>query len=470
MVETQLPLAPALEWRDKDWRDDEGELLPAIVDIVCGMLREGDAESLKTLVSDAHEADLGALLAQLEPDDRNRLVELLGADFDFTALTEVDETIRVEILEEMEPEQVAEGIADLETDDAVAILEDLDEEDRSEILDKLPASDRFALRRAFDYPEGSAGRRMKDEFIAVPPFWTVGQVIDHLRESADLPDDFTEIFVVDPGFHLQGHIRLDRLLRTQRPIAVTDILEEETRTVTASEDQEDAALMFERYNLLSAPVVDDGNRLVGVLTVDDIVDVIEEEADADIKQLGGVKADEEISDNVWTTAKGRFRWLFINLITAFLATTVLKSFEVQLAEMVALAVLAPIVASQGGNAATQTMTVAVRALATRELGPRNAFRIVRREVAVGFLNGIAFAIITGTVASFWFTNANIGVVIGLALICNLVAGSLGGVLIPLVLDRLKVDPAISSGPFVTTVTDVTGFLSFLSIATWWFKL
>ncbi|MCZ8315116.1 magnesium transporter [Phreatobacter sp.] len=470
MVETQPPLARALEWRDRDWRDDEGELLPAVVDVVCAMLVEGDAESLKTLVSEAHEADVGALLAQLDPDDRNRLVELLGADFDFTALTEVDETIRVEILEEMEPEQVAEGIAELETDDAVAILEDLDEAERSEILDKLPASDRFALRRAFDYPEGSAGRRMKDEFIAVPPFWTVGQVIDHLRDSADLPEDFTEIFVVDPGYHIQGHVRLDRLLRAQRPVAVTDILEEETRTVTASEDQEDVAFMFERYNLLSAPVVDEGNRLVGVLTVDDIVDVIEEEADADIKQLGGVKADEEISDSVWTTAKGRFRWLFINLITAFLATTVLKSFEVQLAEMVALAVLAPIVASQGGNAATQTMTVAVRALATRELGPRNAFRIVRREVAVGFLNGIAFALITGAVASFWFTNANIGVVIGLALVCNLVAGSLGGVLIPLLLDRLRVDPAISSGPFVTTVTDVTGFLSFLTIATWWFKL
>jgi len=470
MVETQPPLVGALAWRDKDWRDDEGELLPDVVEAVCSLLATEDAEGLKTLVSDAHEADLGALLAQLDPDDRNRLVELLGADFDFTALTEVDETIRVEILEEMEPEQVAEGIAELETDDAVAILEDLDEEDRSEILDRLPAGDRFALRRAFDYPEGSAGRRMKDEFIAVPPFWTVGQVIDHLRESADLPDDFTEIFVVDPGYHLQGHVRLDRLLRTQRPVAVTDILEEETRTVTATEDQEDAALMFERYNLLSAPVVDDGNRLVGVLTVDDIVDVIEEEADADIKQLGGVKADEEISDDVWTTAKGRFRWLFINLITAFLATTVLKSFEVQLAEMVALAVLAPIVASQGGNAATQTMTVAVRALATRELGPRNALRIVRREVLVGLLNGIAFAVITGTVASFWFTNANIGVVIGLALICNLVAGSLGGVLIPLALDRMKVDPAISSGPFVTTVTDVTGFLSFLTIATWWFRL
>jgi magnesium transporter len=470
MAETTSPAAMAEDWREKDWRDEDGELLPAVVDLVQTILRADDGDSLKSLVSEAHEADLGALLAQLDAEDRSRVVSLLGADFDFNALNEVDETIRAEILEDMAPSTVAEGIATLETDDAVAILEDLDEDERSAILDKLSPADSFALRRAFDYPEGSAGRRMKDEFIAVPPFWTVGQVIDHLREAADLPDDFTEIFIVDPGFHLQGHIRLDRLLRAKRPVVVTEILEEETHTVDASEDQEDAALLFERYNLLSAPVVDEVNRLVGVLTVDDIVDVIEEEADEDIKALGGVKADEEISDSVWTTAKSRFRWLLINLVTAFLATTVLKSFEHQLEAMVALAILAPIVASQGGSAATQTMTVAVRALATRELGPRNAWRIVRREVSVGLFNGIAFALITGTVASFWFTNAGIGVVIGLALICNLVAGSLGGVLVPLALDRMKVDPAISSGPFVTTVTDVTGFFSFLMIASWWFRI
>ncbi|MDP2803984.1 MAG: magnesium transporter [Phreatobacter sp.] len=470
MAVTTSPAAMAEEWRDKDWRDEDGELLPAVVSLVQSILRADDRDSLKSLVSEAHEADLGALLVQLDAEDRSRVVSLLGAAFDFNALNEVDETIRDEILEDMAPAAVAEGISTLETDDAVAILEDLDEDDRTAILDELSAADSFALRRALDYPEGSAGRRMKDEFIAVPPFWTVGQVIDHLREAADLPDDFTEVFVVDPGFHLQGHIRLDRLLRTKRPVLVTDILEEEMHTVGALEDQEDAALLFERYNLLSAPVVDEANRLVGVLTVDDIVDVIEEEADEDIKALGGVKADEEISDSVWTTAKSRFRWLLINLVTAFLATTVLKSFEHQLETMVALAILAPIVASQGGSAATQTMTVAVRALATRALGPRNAWRIVRREVLVGLFNGVAFALITGTVASFWFTNAGIGMVIGLALVCNLVAGSLGGVLVPLALDRMKVDPAIASGPFVTTVTDVTGFFSFLMIATWWFRL
>lgn len=471
MADTVSPgTSGPVDWREEDWRDDEGELRPEVVEQVGRLIEAGDRESLAALVAEAHESDMGALIAQLEADDRLKLVELLGADFDFTALTEVDETIRVELLEEMEPAQVAEGIAELETDDAVTLLADLDEKERSEILERMPEIDRFALKRALDYPEGSAGRRMKDDFIAVAPFWTVGQVIDHLRESDELPDDFTEIFIIDPAYRLLGHVRLDRLLRTKRPVVVTDIMEEEMRTVLASEDQEDVALMFERYNLLSAPVLDEAGRLVGVLTVDDIVDVIEEEADADIKALGGVKADEEISDSVWTTAKGRFRWLLINLVTAFAATTVLKSFENQLEAMVALAVLAPIVASQGGSGATQTMTVAVRALATRDLGHHNATRVIRREAMVGLINGCLFAVITGSVASFWFTNANIGLVIGLALICNLVAGSLGGVLIPLTLDRFRVDPAIASGPFVTTVTDVTGFFVFLTIASWWFRL
>jgi magnesium transporter len=465
MAESSAPFHHAA-----DWRDDEGELKTELVQAVADAVEAGDAARLKDLVGEAHEADMGDLIAQLPSDERTRLVELLGADFDFNALIEVDDAIRVEILEDLSAEQVAEGVAELDSDDAVALLEDLTEEDRSEILDKLTPIDRVALKRAFDYPEDSAGRRMKDDFIAVPPFWTVGNVIDHLREADDLPDDFTEIFVVDPGYHLQGHVRLDRILRTKRGVPVTEVMEEDVRTVAADEDQHDVALMFERYNLLSAAVVDEANRLVGVLTVDDIVDVIEEEADAEIKALGGVKADEEISDSVWTTAKGRFGWLFINLITAFIASTVLKSFEVELEKMVALAVLAPIVASQGGNAATQTMTVAVRALATHEMGPHNALRIIIREVLAGLLNGLAFAVITGVIAGFWFGILDLGLVIGLAMICNLVAGAMGGILIPLALDRLNADPAVSSGPFVTTVTDVTGFLAFLGIATWWFKI
>lgn len=461
---------PTLAAMDDDWRDADGALRADVVEAVSAAIAAGDGARLKALAGEAHEADMGALLAQLDADERPKLINLLGDDFDFAALTEVDEAIRVGIIEDMAPEKVAEGVAELDSDDAVYILEDLDEDDRTEILDRLPPIDRVALKRALDYPDESAGRRMKDDFIAAPPFWTVGQVIDHLREAQDLPDDFTEIFVVDPGYHLLGHIRLDRLLRAKRPVVVTAIMEEDVRTVAATQDQHDVKMMFERYNLISAAVVDEANRLVGVLTVDDVVDVIEEEADAEIKALGGVKADAELSDNAWTTARGRFGWLFVNLITAFIASTVLKSFETQLETMVALAVLAPIVASQGGNAATQTMTVAVRALATHELGAHNALRIIGREALAGLINGVAFAVITGVIAGLWFSTLDLGIVIGLAMICNLVAGALGGILIPLTLDRLNADPAVSSGPFVTTVTDVVGFLAFLFIATWWFRI
>ena len=263
---------------------------------------------------------------------------------------------------------------------------------------------------------------------------------------------------------------LDRLLRTKRPVPIADLMDPDRRRVRATEDQEEVARMFERYNLVAAPVVDEGERLVGVMTFDDIVDVIEEEAEEDIKALGGVGRDEELSDSVWTIAKSRFNWLLINLATAFLASSVLGLFEGQLQQMVALAVLAPIVASQGGNATTQTMTIAVRALATRELVDANAWRVVLRELAVGLVNGLAFAVITGVAAVVWFKIPGLGVVIGLAMICNLLAAAMGGILIPLTLYRLGKDPAVASSPFVTTVTDVVGFFSFLGIATLWFGL
>jgi magnesium transporter len=291
-----------------------------------------------------------------------------------------------------------------------------------------------------------------------------------MRETADLPETFHEIYVVDPAYHLIGAVPLDRLLRTKRPTAITQITSEDRRRVRATDDQEDVAQLFRRYNLVSAPVVDDSGRLVGVITVDDVVDVIDEEADEDLKALGGVKGDEELSDTVWTITKSRFAWLFLNLVTAFVASSVLGLFEGQLQKMVALAVLAPIVASQGGNAATQTMTVAVRALATQELIRSNVWRIVFREVGVGLANGVGFAIITGLAAGLWFQNMGLGIVIGLAMIVNLVAGALGGILIPVMLDKFDADPAVSSGVFVTTVTDVVGFFAFLGIATLWFGL
>ncbi|MCC8970272.1 magnesium transporter [Bradyrhizobium brasilense] len=451
-------------------RDEEGELRGEFVAAISRAIHAADRPLLCEVVAELHEADLGDLIAALEPVDRVTLVEITGTDFDFSALNEVDETVREEILEELEPETVAEGVRELESDDAVELLESLDEEDQEEILEKLPAAEREDIERSLLYPENSAGRRMQTEFIAVPPDWNVGQAIDYMRDTPDLPDRFYEIYVVDADKHLLGAVPLDVLLRTRRPVPVKDLIDEDRRRVSALEDQEEVARMFGKYNLVAAPVVDTIDRLVGVITIDDVVDVIEEEADEDLKALGGVTSDEELSDTVWTIARGRFNWLLVNLATAFLASSVLGLFEGQLEKMVALAVLAPIVASQGGNAATQTMTVAVRALATRELGPYNAMRVVLRETMVGLVNGIAFAVITGVAAVAWFKIPGLGIVIGLAIICNLVAGALGGILIPMVLERVRADPAVASGTFVTTVTDVVGFFSFLGIATLWFGL
>jgi magnesium transporter len=311
---------------------------------------------------------------------------------------------------------------------------------------------------------------MQTEFIAVPPTWNVGQAIDYMRETLELPDRFFELYVTDEDGRFRGAVPLDRLLRSKRPVAVSDLMEPERRRIRADEDQEEVARMFQRYDLVAAPVVDADDRLVGIITFDDVADVIEEEAEEDIHALGGITRDEELSDSVWTIARGRFNWLLVNLATAFLASSVLGLFEGQLQKMVALAVLAPIVASQGGNATTQTMTVAVRALATRDLSDTNAWRVILRELMVGLLNGIAFAVITGVAAYAWFKVPGLGFVIGLAMICNLIAAALGGILIPLALYRLKIDPAVASSPFVTTVTDVVGFFSFLSIASIWFGL
>jgi magnesium transporter len=451
-------------------RDEDGEIRPEFVEEISRCIKAQDAKFLREVVAELHEADLGDLIAALDAEDRVSLVELTGTDFDFSALNEVDDTVREEILEELEPETVAEGVRELESDDAVELLEGLDEEDQEEILEKLPPSEREEIERSLDYPEGSAGRRMQTDVITVPPHWTVGQAIDYMRETPDLPDRFYEIYVVDPNKRWRGAVPLDVLLRARRPVPLTDLIEEDRRRVMVEDDQEEVARMFGKYNLVAAPVVDAQDRLVGVITIDDVVDVIEEEADEEIKALGGVTSDEELSDNFWTIAKGRFNWLLINLATAFLASSVLGLFEGQLEKMVALAVLAPIVASQGGNAATQTMTVAVRALATRELVTANALRVVVRELLVGLVNGIGFAIITGVVAFAWFKIPGLGIVIGLAMVCNLVAGALGGILIPMVLEKARADPAVASGTFVTTVTDVVGFFSFLGIATLWFGL
>ncbi len=467
---TPLPKPEGPETESLVFRDEEGELNPEFLAAAADAIEASDTERLQQLVEDFHESDLGDLLEALAPEHRPRLIELLGSAFDFTALTEVDEAVREEILEELETSTVAEGVRELDSDDAVTILESLAEDEKAEVLDQLPAMERVALQRSLEYPEDSAGRRMQTEFIAVPPFWTVGQTIDFMRDTPDLPETFYEIFVIDPAGHLLGAVALDRLLRSKRPITIQEIMDDEPDRVEATQHQEEVARLFERYNLVSAAVVDETNRLVGVILVDDIVDVLEEEADADIKQLGGVNAEEELSDTIFFIHRSRFPWLFANMCTAFLAAGVIRIFEGSLQRMVALAILMPIVASMGGNAGTQTMTVAVRALATRELGRANAWRIIIREAAVGLLNGLVFAVIMGGLAALWFQSVEIGFVIGLALITVLIFAALGGIFVPLGLNRLGVDPAVSSGPFVTTITDIVGFFSFLGIATLWFHL
>ncbi|RME94841.1 MAG: magnesium transporter [Alphaproteobacteria bacterium] len=447
-------------------RDEEGALDSEFVSLVIAAIEDRDKRRLKTLCGDLHDADLADLIESLRPEQRSFLIDALGKALSPAALSELEEPVRDQVLESMPTAEVARAVRKLDVDDAVYLLEDLDEEEQEEILAKLPKEERIALERSLEYPEDSAGRLMQTAFIAVPPFWTVGQTIDYLREDDDLPNSFSEIYVVDADYHLLGAVPLDRLLRTKRPVKIEAITEKEIHPIEAEMDQEETARIFERYNLLSAPVVDENGRIVGVIMVDDIVDVIQEEAEEDIHRLGGV-GDESVTDSVWRITRGRFVWLLVNLGTALLASWVISLFDATIQQMVALAVLMPVVASMGGNAATQTMTVAVRALATRELGAVNMMRVIFRECAVGFLNGLLFALIMGVVAYFWFGSDQLGLVIAVAMVINMFVAGLSGILIPVILDHADIDPAIASGVFVTTVTDVIGFFAFLGLASIW---
>ncbi|MBU0582312.1 MAG: magnesium transporter [Alphaproteobacteria bacterium] len=445
---------------------EDGVILATFLAHVGAAIADRDILVLKQDVGDLHQSELGDLLEALLPEQRRALVELLGKDFDFSSLTEVDEAIRLDIVDNLPNEQIAQAVQELDSDDAVYILEDLDQEDQDEILAQLPFTERIRLRRSLAYPEESAGRRMQTEFVAVPPFWTVGQTIDYMREDNNLPERFSQIFVIDPTFKLLGAIDLDQVLRAKRTVKIEDIMHETRHAIPATMDQEEAAREFEQYDLLSAAVVDENERLVGVLTIDDVVDVIQQEAEEDLMRMGGV-GDEELSDTVMTTSRARLPWLTVNLATAILASLVIGLFDATIQQMVALAVLMPIVASMGGNAATQTMTVTVRALATKDIDIYNASRIIRREATVGALNGVFFAVVVGIVAGLWFADPSLGQIIAVAMIINMMAAALAGILIPLVLDRFGIDPAIASSVFVTTVTDVVGFFAFLGLASWW---
>ncbi len=428
----------------------------------------GEAERVRELLSPVHAADIADLLERFSQEERRQVIEIIRYDFNPDVLAELDDTVREEVIEHLGVVKVAAAVAEMDTDDAVQIIEELDESDQQELLAEIPDSDRVLIEEALTYPEDSAGRMMQREFVAVPPYWTVGQTIDYMREYADrdesdLPEIFYDIIVVDPKHCPIGTIPLSKVLRNKRLAIVKDIMSENMEIIPASMDQEDVAFMFRQRDLVSAPVVDEGNRLVGAITIDDVVDVIHEEHEEDIMRLGGVRED-DLYDAALETTRSRFSWLFINLITAIMASAVIGLFEGTIEQIVALAVLMPIVASMGGNAGTQTMTVAVRALAMKELTPTNALRVIGKELLVGGINGILFAILIGFVAWFWFKSPMLGGVIAAAMVVNLVVAAIAGTTIPLMLERVGVDPAIASGVLLTTVTDVVGFAAFLGLA------
>ena len=431
------------------------EVPPELVRRVEAALAEDRAEDVRTLLASLSATGQASVLEQVSEAERDKLVGILKRDIDPEALTELDEEVLGDVLDQLDSKDIAAAAHELETDDAATLLEDLTETERREVLAELPADERADIESALAYPDDTAGRLMQRSLVKVPDIWTVGEVIDHCREATDLPDDVYDIFVVDVAGRLSGAVPLGRMLRAKRPVPIRDIVDPDIPSVPATADQAEVAHLFRDKNLVSCPVIDDDGRLLGVIMVDDVVDVIDEEAEEDLLKMGGVGIDDMHADTV-RTARLRAVWLTLNLATAVLASFVIGQFEGAIEKIVALAVLMPIVASMGGNAGTQTVTVAVRALAMGELTAANALRFVAKEAAVGGLNGMIFA---------WYGDWRLGAVIAAAMVCNLVAAALAGTLIPLGLQKFGVDPAVSSTVFLTTVTDVIGFLAFLGLAT-----
>ncbi|MDA9300385.1 magnesium transporter [Amylibacter sp.] len=447
----------------KEAPDRAYEMDSYLIDAVLTYIDDQDKQSLITLLNEYHPADIADLFEQINPNSRSALMELWGKEMDGEVFAEMDEGLSGELIEEMSDEVVSLVLKDLETDDVVDLLEDLEKDEQNRLIDVLDASGQIAVLNSLKYPEGTAGRLMARELVMAPTHWNVGQTIDNLRKSKNLPSQFYDVVVVDPMSKPIGKVTLSTLLRARRSTPLIDLVDEEFRTIPVSQSQEDVAYAFNQYNMVSAPVVDDENRLVGVITMDDAMEVLGDEADEDIKLLGGV-GDESLTDTILVTARQRFPWLGINLLTSILASIVIAQFSSTIEAIVALAVLMPIVASMGGNAGTQTLTVAVRALATKDLTSANAWRVIRREALVGLLNGLVFAIIIGFIGYYWYGFAMLGAVLAMAMILNLLMAGLAGILVPLMLDKFKMDPALGSSALVTTVTDIIGFFAFLGLA------
>jgi len=426
-----------------------------------------NVEFINQTLKDLHEADVANLIENLNPDTRNKLIEIESFNIDPEIFIELNESIQSEVLQLLSIESLIKLIKRLESDNAIKILENLSKEVKEKVLEKLPPKDKFLLQEGLSYPEDSAARIMQREFTAVPSNWTVGQTIDYLREDKDLPEEFLEIFIVDNDFKPIGTVPSSRVLRTSRDSKMNSIMREMPVLISVNMDKEEVGLTFENYNLVSAGVVNKENKLVGMITADDVVTVVQEEAEEDALRLAGV-GDEEITDSVMLKTKRRFNWLLLNLFTALLATWVISFFGASIEQMVALAFLMPIVASMGGNAGMQTLAVTIRAIATKELSKSNFNRVVGKEFLIGILNGIIFAIITAIIVQLWFKELNLSLLIGISMILNMIVAGLFGILVPVSLKKLNIDPALASSVFVTTITDVIGFLSFLGLGSFYF--
>nr|WP_233061245.1 magnesium transporter [Parvularcula mediterranea] len=453
--------------------DERGNLTSEFVRMIRERIDERDDDEVRRQVAELKPADVADLIEQLGEDDTRKLVEIEGAELPAEALAELEDGARDTVIDALSTEQLAEAVAELDTDEAAFVLEDMGEKDRAEVLAEMPIADRLALKAALEYDDETAGRIMQRDVFAAPGYWTVGQILDRLRSVERLPETFYDVYVVDPGYKIIGLVPLSKFIKAKRDQIVQELCTPEPIVIDAKMDQEEVAYLFEKYNLISAPVVDDSKRLVGMVTVDDVVEIVREEINEDMLALAGIEEDNAINMPIRKVARSRFVWLLVNLGTAILASFIIGLFDATIQQMVALAILMPIVASMGGNAGTQTMTVAVRNLSTRTLTGATAVRAVWKETAVSVINGAAFAVLMGVAAGLWYAGlvgqpraeaTALGSVLAAAMIINMLCAGLAGILIPLGLQRAGQDPAVSSAVFVTTVTDVVGFFAFLGLA------
>ena len=443
---------------------EKNQTLISKIETINQLLNDINKDNLLKFVSEIHNADLADIIQNLEENKRRELVKSIKDIFDPEILTYLNESLKDEIIDNLDIKKLASKTADLDVDDAVDVVEDLEESDKEEFLSNISEKERRLIQEGLNYPEDSAGRLMQRKFVSINENWNVGNTIDFLRKKTDnLPEDFYDIFLINNENKVTGIVPLGRLMSSNRNVDLNNIKNKETRIINVLTDQEEVAYQFKKYAMVSAPVVNENDVIIGSITVDDVVDVIEEEREEDILKLGGV-GQADIYDAVFDTTKLRFSWLLVNLLTAIAASIVIGFFQASIEKVVALAVLMPIVASMGGNAGTQTLTVSVRALATKELTPSNTLRIIAKETFVGGINGFIFAVLVGLIASYWFSDTLLGMIIALAMIINLLVAGLAGALIPISLNKLKIDPALASGVILTTITDVFGFLSFLGLA------